>query len=270
MRSLQTIDVMRLWPGRAPGAIGDGDPDVPTLTAFRPRRPTHSAMIVCPGGGYDHLAAHEGEPVARWLNTLGISAFVLKYRHAPRYRHPSPLLDATRAIRTVRARADECGIDPARIGVLGFSAGGHLASTLSTHFDLGDPLSTDPIERASSRPDKSVLLYPVITLTALSAHTGSRRNLLPPDASDEQLRALSNELHVDSQTPPAFLFHTADDPSVPVENALLYASALRSANVPFELHVYEHGRHGVGLASDDPVLCTWTDRCAAWLTRHGF
>jgi acetyl esterase/lipase len=270
MANIKVDDTIRLWDRLAPGAVGDDDADVPTLTLFRPERPSGCAMIVCPGGGYDHLAAHEGEPVARWLNTLGVTGFLLKYRHGPRYRHPAPLQDVSRAVRLLRSRADEWKLKADHIGVLGFSAGGHVASTVATHFDDGDRQSEDAVERASSRPDVSVLSYPVITLLPPFAHKGSPRNLLGEGATEEQLRSLSNELHVTPRTPPTFLFHTADDASVPVENCFMYASALRRANVSFELHVYEHGRHGVGLAGDDPILRTWTDRCAGWLARHGF
>jgi acetyl esterase/lipase len=263
-----------LWPNGAPGAVGDEPADIPTLIPYPVERGDGSAVIVFPGGGYQHLADHEGEPIARWLNTLGVSAFVLRYRLAPRYKHPAMWQDAARAVRTVRSRAGEWNVDHRRIGVLGFSAGGHLAATISTQFDDGETKPADPIDRVSSRPDVSVLLYPVITLGEVSTHTGSRKNLIGPDASPERARELieqlSAEKRVTERTPPAFVFHTADDPAVPVENAILYVSALRAAKVPFELHVYEHGRHGVGLAADDPVLKTWSTLCANWLKAHNF
>jgi acetyl esterase/lipase len=231
-------------------------------------------VLVCPGGGYVNLAPHESEPVAIWLNSIGINAGVLRYRRAPKYRHPAPLFDVTRAIRTVRANAATWDIDPHKIGVLGFSAGGHLAATISTHFDDGNPTSPDPVERAGSRPDLSVLLYAVITLHPPSAHTGSRKNLLGEDAPDVIVNLLSNDRQVTAQTPPAFLFHTFGDPAVPVENAMLYAAALRRHGVACELHIYDTpAPHGVGLARDErhhPVLHRWPDLCADWLRGKGF
>jgi acetyl esterase/lipase len=265
---------MPLWPNGAPGAQGKEPPDVPTITVY-PADVAEGggpapAIVVCPGGGYGALAHHEGEPVAKWLNTLGITGVVLKYRLGPRYRHPAPLSDAQRAIRTVRARAGEWNIDPRRVGILGFSAGGHLAATASTQFDDGDGSSADPIDRVGSRPDVSVLVYPVITFTDPATHAGSRRNLLGENPAKELVESMSAERRVTKDTPPAFIFHTVDDAGVPVENALLYAAALRQHKVPFEMHLYEKGRHGVGLAPDDPVLGTWPARCADWLAGKGF
>lgn len=257
----------RLIYSQGPDATGA---DAPTLTLFRPQKPSGSAMIVLPGGGYSHLADHEGAPVARWLSTLGITALVLRYRHAPNHLHPTPLNDAKRAIRLVRSEAESLGIATDKIGILGFSAGGHLASTASTHFDAGRPDSPDPVERVSSRPDVSVLLYAVITFTETVAHGGSRKNLIGPDLPHDLIEFLSSEKHVTAQTPPAFLFQTVQDPVVPVENSILYAMALRKHGVPFEMHLYEKGPHGVGLAEKDPVLSTWPVRCAAWLAGKGF
>jgi acetyl esterase/lipase len=264
-----------LWPeGKVPLAKGTAEGDVPTLKFFfATAKPTGSMVVVCPGGGYQHLAPHEADPVALWLNEAGIHAAVLRYRIAPAYQHPAPLLDVSRAIRRIRANAGAWFIDPDRIGVLGFSAGGHLASTVSTHFDDGDPAAADPVDRASSRPDASILLYPVITLNPPSAHTGSRKNLIGPDAPQSLVDELSNDRHVTARTPPTFIFHTVADQAVPVENALLYASALRKAGVPFEMHLYENGQHGVGLARGDryqPALNTWPDRCVDWLRGRGF
>lgn len=260
-----------LWPEGAPGAVGKEPADIPTLTAFpAPKeKATGAAIIVCPGGGYSHLADHEGRPVAEWLNTLGISAFVLKYRVGPRYHHPAPLLDAARAIRMVRARASEWQLDPNRIGILGFSAGGHLASTIGTHFDGGKADAADPIERVSSRPDLMILIYPVITMREF-AHAGSKRMLLGENPPEDLVKLLSNDEQVTKETAPAFLVHTADDPGVPVENSLRFAAALRKARVPVEIHVYEHGPHGFGLGTKDPILATWPQRCAEWLKTHGF
>jgi acetyl esterase/lipase len=260
-----------LWPGGAPGAQGNTPEDIPTLTPYLPpkEKATGAAVVICPGGGYQHLADHEGRPVAEWLNTLGVAAFVLKYRLGPRYQHPAMLQDAARALRTVRARASEWGVDPKRIGILGFSAGGHLASTLGTHFDAGNASASDPIERVSSRPDLLILIYPVITMRELT-HAGSKRNLLGAQPTPELVALLSNEEHVTKETPPTFLVHTANDPAVPVENSMMFASALRRAGVPFELHVYERGPHGFGLGGNDPVLSTWPARCADWLRLQGF
>jgi acetyl esterase/lipase len=216
------------------------------------------------------LADHEGEPIARWLNTLGIAGAVLRYRHAPRYQHPHPLADAARALRTLRARSAAWNLDPNRLGIMGSSAGGHLASTLCTHFDPGRPHADDPIERVSSRPDLAILLYPVITLTAPFCHEGSRQNLLGNDPPPALVNSLCNERQVTPATPPTFIFHTADDDGVPVQNSLMYATACRDARVNVELHVYSSGPHGVGLAADNPHLRTWPQLCAAWLRTRGF
>ncbi|HEX8774092.1 MAG TPA: alpha/beta hydrolase [Pyrinomonadaceae bacterium] len=260
-----------LWPGGAPGATGREPLDTPTLVPYLPpkEKATGAAIIVCPGGGYSHLADHEGGPVAAWLNTLGITAFVLKYRIGPRYHHPAPLQDAARAIRTVRAQAAEWGLDSERIGILGFSAGGHLASTAGTHFDSGNPTASDPIERASSRPSLMVLIYPVITMRE-QTHAGSRKNLIGPYPPAALVALLSNEEQVTRETPPAFLVHTMTDKTVPVENSMMFVAALRKAGVPFEFHLYERGPHGFGLGTKDPILSTWPDRCAAWLRLHDF
>lgn len=260
-----------LWPGGAPGALGTDAVDIPTLTPFLPPagKATGAAFIVCPGGGYVNLAPHEGQPVAEWLASVGITAFVLKYRLGPRYHHPAMLQDAGRAIRTVRARAAEWGIDTERIGILGFSAGGHLASTAGTHFDAGDPEAEDLIERASSRPDLMVLVYPVISLGAIT-HSGSRTNLLGENPDPAMMELLSNEKQVTPVTPPTFLLHTMEDAGVPFENSLMFAQALRKADVPFELHIFEKGPHGFGMGADDPVLSRWPMLCTGWLKQRGF
>jgi len=261
-----------LWPGGAPGAVGNEDADRPTLTVYLPPadRAVPTGVVVCPGGGYAKLAMdHEGRQVAEWLNSLGVAAFVLKYRLAPRYRHPAPLEDAKRALRLVRSRASEFRIAPDRIGVWGFSAGGHLASTLATHFDAGNPAAADPIERVSCRPDFAILAYPVISFASEYAHKGSRRNLLGDNPDPALVENLSNEKQVTAQTPPTFLFHTNEDQGVPAENSVLFYLALRRAGVPAELHIYERGRHGVGLAPNDPVLSSWPQRLADWLRVRG-
>ena len=257
-----------LWPGGAPGAVGTDDLDKPSLSIFLPPagRATGSAVVVCPGGGYGFLAVdHEGKQIAQWLNSMGIAAFMLKYRLGPRYHHPAPLLDAQRAIRTVRSRAAEFGISPDSIGIWGFSAGGHLASSASTHFDAGDPKAADPIDRVSSRPDFAILAYPVISFTTEYTHKGSRENLLGKDPDPKLVEYLSSEKQVTRDTPPTFLFHTDEDVVVPPENSVLYYLALRKAGVPAEMHVFQRGPHGVGLAATDQTLVVWQQVLANWL-----
>lgn len=262
-----------LWPEGAPGAVGTEAADKPKVTVYRAPadEANGAAVVVCPGGGYRVLASdHEGKQVAEWLNSLGVTAFVLQYRLGPRYRHPAPLRDVQRAIRLVRARAAECRVDPGRVGVLGFSAGGHLASTAATHFDEGRPDAADLVERQGSRPDFVVLAYPVISLTHPAVHRGSRDHLLGENPDPELLDALSNETQVTPRTPPTFLFHTDEDPGVPAEHSILFYEALRRARVPAELHVFVKGRHGVGLAPSDAALSAWPRLCAAWMQSMGF
>jgi acetyl esterase/lipase len=274
----QPTNAFPLWPGGAPGALGQADKDIPTLTPFMPdpEKATGAAMVVCPGGGYGGLAGHEGRDYALWLNDQGVTAFVLKYRlGSAGYRHPIMLQDAARAVRLVRAHAGEWKLDAKRIGIIGSSAGGHLASTLLTHFDSGKADATDPVDRESSRPDLGILCYPVITMGE-KTHAGSKMNLLGKDPSPELIKELSNELHVTKETPPCFIFHTAEDAAVPVENSLQFAAALRRAGVPFDLHIYEKGAHGMGLgfrpyATYDPAkLHPWTRDCSYWLKLHSF
>ena len=251
---------------------GQPDSERPRITAYLPEAgsATGAAFVVCPGGGYGGLAPHEAEPIARWFNTLGITSFVLEYRHAPGFHHPVPLQDAARAIRTVRAYAEEWGLKPDRIGILGFSAGGHLASSLATHFDAGDSSAEDPVERVSSRPDAAVLVYPVISFVSECTHIGSRTALLGADADPELVRSMSSELQVTAQTPPTFLMHTVADTVVPYENSLLFAAALRKAGVSHELHIFEPGEHGYALGQGHPVLSAWPNLCANWLKAQGF
>jgi acetyl esterase/lipase len=261
-----------LWPKGAPEAVSDKEEDKPSLTVWLPPadKATGAAVVVCPGGGYGALAVgHEGKDPAEWLNKHGVAALVLRYRIAPRYHHPAPLRDVQRALRTVRARADEWKLDPKRIGVWGFSAGGHLASTAATHFDDGKADAEDPIERAGCWPDFAILCYPVITLEPPYAHMGSRHNLLGKDAPAKLVEGLCNERQVTARTPPTFLFHTSADTAVPPENSVLFYLALRKAGVPAELHIYEKGPHGVGLAQADPILSSWPDRLADWLALRG-
>jgi acetyl esterase/lipase len=267
-------EALPLWPEGAPGALGNSDKDIPTLTPYLPDpgTATGAAMVICPGGGYGGLAPHEGNDYALWLNQSGVTCFVLKYRlGSAGYRHPRMLEDAARAVRLVRAKAAEWKIDPKRVGIIGSSAGGHLASTLLTHFDAGQPDATDPVERESSRPDLGILCYAVITMEEFT-HPGSKHNLLGDKPSPDLVWLLSNELQVTPQTPPTFLWHTAEDPVVPVENSMQFAAALRKAHVPFELHIYEKGPHGLGLADKPPFqhVHPWAKDCLVWLKLHRF
>ncbi len=271
----QTNLSLPLWPDGAPGALGKEVSDIPTLTVFlpAPEKNTGAAMIICPGGGYGHLAEHEGSHYARWLNNQGIAGFVLKYRLGSRYQHPAMLNDATRAIRIVRARADEWKLDTQRIGIIGSSAGGHLASTLLTHWDMGDTNSADVIERQSSRPDAAILCYPVITLTDPFTHKGSRANLLGTNPPPELVKELSAELQVNKSSPACFIWSTEEDKTVPVENSLQLAAALRRAGVRFDLHIYERGTHGIGLGNknfDAEQFHPWTKDCEFWLRDRKF
>lgn len=267
---------LRLWSGEAPGALGKDDKDIPTLTPYWPEegKATGASFIVCPGGGYNNLAAHEGEPFARWLNTLGITAFVLKYRLVPGgYRVSTIYLDAARAVRTVRANGDAWKLDPKRIGIIGSSAGGHLSATLLTVNDAGKPESADPIERVSSRPDLGVLCYAFILFDRGDNTSRYERFLGTTTPTPEQIRTLSPALNASKGTPPCFIWQTVEDASVVVENALVFTDALRKAGVPFDLHLYEKGRHGIGLGTRDGDVAKmhpWTKACATWLQTQGF
>ena len=273
--SAQSTNVFALWPDGAPGALGSAEKDIPTLTIYRPapERATGAAMVICPGGGYGGLAPHEGRDYALWLNAQGIAGFVLKYRLAPGgYHHPAMLQDAARALRTVRARAGEWQLDPYRIGIMGSSAGGHLAATLLTHFDAGKPDAADVIERISSRPDLGILCYAVISMGEFT-HQGSKRNLLGTNPPPELVRELSNELQVTTNTPPCFIWHTWEDPAVAVENSLQFAAALRKSGVMFDLHIYERGQHGLGLGSQpygNGAQHPWVRNCEFWFKQRGF
>lgn len=260
-----------LWPEAAPGALGTADKDIPKITPWLPKNPNGTAIIIFPGGGYGHLASdHEGKKIAQWCNENGITAFVTQYRIAPDYHHPAPITDAQRAIRSVRDRAKEWKINPNKIGIIGFSAGGHLAATTATQFDPGEGKSADPIQRASSRPDFAILGYPVITMTDPHTHKGSRRNLLGDNPSEEMIQKMSAEKNITPDTPPTFLFHTTEDTVVPVENPIAFYLALRQNNVPAEIHIYEKGRHGLGLAKDHPAMSAWPAQCITWLKGQGF
>jgi len=270
----QPGDPIPLWPNGAPGALGQEDKDIPTLTPYLPAadKATGAAIVVCPGGAYWALAPHEGNDYALFLNQQGIAAFVLKYRLASGgYKHPAMLNDAARAVRLVRARAGDWKVDPKRVGIMGSSAGGHLASTLVTHFDSGKDDASDPVERESSRPDLGILCYAVISMGA-HTHGGSKINLLGKTPDAESIKLLSNELQVTSQTPPCFVWHTWEDKAVKVENSLDFAAALQKAGVPFDLHVYQKGRHGIGLADKPPFenVHPWGRDLAFWLKAQGW
>lgn len=245
----------------------------PEIAVYLPakRNATGEAVVICPGGGY-HILAYdwEGIDMASWLNSKGIAAIVLTYRlpiaSSNIIPHKSPLMDAQRALRTVRANAEKWNLDPAKIGVMGFSAGGHLASTLSTHFDAGDPSSQDLVERVSCRPDFSILVYPVISFSDEITHAGSKQALLGEDPDPKLVEYYSNELQVNENTPPAILIHSADDNAVPVENSIVYFSAIKEYNKQSELHIYPYGGHGYSLAIGRGHLSSWTDRVIDWIT----
>ena len=262
-----------LWPEGAPGALGTNANDIPTITAYLPAtNATGAAMVICPGGGYVWLAPHEGHDYALWLNQHGVTCFVLKYRLGSHgYHYPAEIQDGMRAMRWVRAHADEFKIDPHRVGIMGSSAGGHLAATVLTHFDAGDPNASDPVERQSSRPDLGVLCYAVITMGKFT-HEGSRENLLGTNPPPALVTLLSDELQVKTNTPPCFLWTTFEDKTVPMENTMMFAEALRKHDVPFALHVYERGGHGMGLKAKPPFAHPhpWAADCLFWLKQHDF
>lgn len=273
--------VIPLWEGKAPLAVGDTDTDKPSLAVYlAPKeKATGAAFVICPGGGYGFLAAdHEGKQVAEFLNGLGVHGFVLKYRIVAKDRPGplgrAPLLDAQRAIRLVRSKANEYGIDPKKVGICGFSAGGHLASTAATHFDDGK--EGDAIDKFGCRPDLAVLGYPVVSMQTGVTHGGSRRNLLGANPDEKLVEEFSNEKRVTAKTPPTFIFQTDEDKAVPAENAVGFYLALRKAKVPAELHVFEKGRHGVGLGRDpkwtggSTYTAGWPDLLAGWLRLHKF
>jgi acetyl esterase/lipase len=259
-----------LWDGPAPGALGKQEADRPTITYYTPVYSTHTAIVVTPGGGYSFVATnHEGRQIANWLNTLGISVFVVQYRVGPRYHHPVELGDAQRGMRFVRSHAADFRIDPDQIGLMGFSAGGHLAASVATHFDAGNPTATDPIDRVSCRPDFLILGYPVISLFQPYAHQGSVNSLLGEHPDPGLLRELSPELHVTPQTPPTFLVTTSEDTTVPPENTMDFYRALRKAGVPAELHIFEKGNHGFGLTAGEPNHEVWHILLEQWLHQRG-
>jgi len=260
---MQTIP---LWSGPAPFATGGTPADIPTLDIYEPfgKRFADAAVLILPGGGYGMLSAQEGEGFAGVFQLQGFKSFVLNYRLGSNgYRHPVMLTDAARALRIVRSRAAQDGFDPQKIIIVGSSAGGHLAATLMTKWDDGNPESPDPIEQSSSRPDLGILCYPVITMLS-SGHSGSRDNLLGSGPSTELLHELSAELNVTSTTPQCFVWHTYEDAGVPVENTMLFVQALRQAGVPFECHIYQDGAHGLGMKDGLP----WPEDCIRWLAKR--
>lgn len=265
--------VVRLWDGDAPGALGKEAKDTPEVIVYLPserRKPT-GAIVICPGGGYGHLAIdHEGHQIAKWANEIGLAGIIVNYRHRNRgYGHPAPMLDAQRAVRLTRHHARDWNINPESVGILGFSAGGHLTTSVLTHFDLGKTDASDPVDRLSCRPDFGVVCYAVIAFGESFTHSGSQRNLLGEEAAPDLVQSLSNEKQVTKHTPPCFVWHTAEDKVVPAENSLRFYSALVQHEVPSELHIFPEGQHGIGLGGSVPGADQWPDLCKHWLTRLG-
>jgi acetyl esterase/lipase len=271
VEAAQPHEVQLLWPEGAPDAKGTADGDKPDLTIYlAPKdKANGAAVVIFPGGGYGHLAMdHEGHQIAEWLNSFGVAGFIVKYRHSRSgagYRHPAPLQDAQRALRTVRNGAKKWNIDPDRIGIIGFSAGGHLASSLGTHFNQRYSDVKDDIDRVSCRPDFMILMYPVISFTESFTHKGSRSNLLGENPDPQLVENLSNEKQVTPETPPTFLVFGNDDKVVPVENGVAFFMSLKKANVPAEMHIYEKGRHGFGLGVGAGPVSSWPLRCTEWM-----
>lgn len=274
--------VIDLWPEGVPNLKANGGPEKdegngrvsniqhPSLTVFKAGHPNGAAVIVCPGGGYVRLSfEHEGVEVAQWLNSLGVTAFVIKNRLVE-YGAPAPLQDICRAIRTVRAQAADYGIDAKRVGVIGFSAGGHLAASAATLYEDAEGRTGKPIDAFSARPDFAMLVYPVITMEDPYAHKGSRTALLGKEPTREQIDHYSLEKQVNAQTPPCFLIATEEDKTVPPQNSLMFYEALRKAGVSAELHLFEHGPHGFGLRKDLGPTSEWPQRAAEWMRSHGW
>lgn len=263
---------LALWPDGPPMSNGEGEGHEPTITPYLPAPYDANgvAVVVCPGGGYGGLAMdHEGDQIGKWLNGYGVAAFVLTYRHGPHYKHPVPRMDVQRAIRIVRSRAEDWRIDDNKIGVLGFSAGGHLTATAVTQFDERDAEPRDAIDEVSARPDFGVLMYPVITMTDPFTHSGSRKNLLGASPSEAMIDLMSMEKNVTENTPPCFIVHTTEDGAVPVQNALLFYGALVDKGVPAELHIFNKGRHGLGLGEKYSPFAEWPQLCMHWLRDQG-
>lgn len=255
--------VLSLWNGQAPNGDGTTAADDGEITVYKAATPNGAAMVICPGGGYGGLVmGAEGSGIAQWLNQHGVTGVVLKYR-LPKGRAEVPLLDAQRAIRLTRLHSKEWGIDPKRIGIAGFSAGGHLASTAGTHFDLGEGKTTDPVHRESCRPDFMILVYPVISMGPIG-HGGSRKNLLGADPSPELIEKFSNEKQVTAETPPAFLAHAVDDKVVPLAHSQLFAEACKAKNVPVKLLELPNGGHGLS-GYKGPSWDAWQAQSLEWL-----
>jgi acetyl esterase/lipase len=271
--SAQTV--VPLWDEPAPQSHGTTSNDIPTLPIFLPdgiTKPT-SAIVICPGGGYGMLAfEHEGTNVGAYFKVKGVAAFVLKYRLPVNgYCHPVPLLDAQRAIRLVRNRAANWKIDSAKVGIMGFSAGGHLAATVETHFDTGDLQSTDPVDRLSCRPDFAILVYALISMQDGMTHSGSKLNLLGPDPDPMLVKSLSNDTQVMANTPPTVLVSAVDDKAVPIEHSRLMLAALQKAGVPCDLQEYPRGGHGFGYSTKaDTCPVGWLDKACDWVKGQGF
>ncbi len=260
-------EIAYLWPSGALGAIGNEEQDKPHLEIFGASGPgRHTAVIVCPGGGYTHLAYDkEGTRIAEWLNLRGITAFVLTYRLAPRYRYPSPILDGERAVRWVRDHAEEYDIATDRIGMWGFSAGGHLVGVVGTHFDPGDPAAVDPVERVSDRPDFVISSYGGLSLQPGIARSGAMKPFLGENPSSALIDDMSPDKHVTAQTPPFFLYATTTDQSVPVLSSVAFYVAMVRAGAPAELHLFQDGPHGTALAQGYPALSAWPGLLEDWL-----
>ena len=267
-----TRPTVLLWEHGAPGAVGATAEDKPQLELFPVAGGgTHVGVVVAPGGGYTHLAYEkEGSKIAEWLNAQGINAFVLTYRLTPRYKYPSPIQDGHRAMRWVRAHAAEYGVDEHKIGMWGFSAGGHLVGIVGTHFDMGDAKSADVVERASDRPDFVVSSYGGLTLKRDVVKPGTMRNMLGEDASDALVDDMSPDLHVDARTPPFFIYGTTTDASVPAMSAITFYSAMKKAGRPVELHIFQEGPHGTALAEKYPALSVWPTLLLNWMRVNGW
>ncbi|MCU0704563.1 MAG: alpha/beta hydrolase [Fimbriiglobus sp.] len=267
-----------LWGDKIPGPVSKDEKNIPTLT-FHPasaEKATGTAVVVCPGGGYAMRATdHEGKQIVEWLNARGVHAAVLKYRTANESKitpplEPGPMLDVQRAIRIVRAKAKDWNVDPKRVGVWGFSAGGHLASTAATHFDAGKADAADPIEKQSCRPDFAILAYPVISMAEGVTHGGSKNNLLGKSPDAKLVEFYSNEKQVTKETPPTFLFHTAEDKAVLIRNSELFYDALKKAGVEgCKLYTEEKGPHGVGLGQKLTPPSKWPTELEAWMKERG-
>jgi acetyl esterase/lipase len=274
--TIQAQHVAVIWKDSVPGRIGDDPADVPTVTVYQAKtaQEFNPGVLICPGGGYvTHAWEKEGVEVAEWFNKRGITAFILKYRlntwDNKKYCHPAQYNDAVRAMQYIRSNASVFGVDTSNLGVVGFSAGGHLASLLATHIAKGNRMATDPVERMSARPDFVVLAYPVISMMSKFTHKFSRRMLAGKNPDPKLIEYLSTELHVSDSTPPTFLFHTHADETVPAENSVLYYMELKRYHIPAELHIFQEGKHGAGLAHTDPVLSEWTELLEKWLIMQG-